>query len=124
MKKLKYSKKIVQETLAFSQMIETYCDKLNKEYLKMVYTVIQNIADGEKLDFNMLKKKYLNNSNVITEENTFDDETILDKQIIDGVAYYYEKTDNGKVYDSESNIVGNYINDEIILNSSAINVDI
>ncbi len=117
MKKLKYSKKIIQETNAFSQMIETYCDKLNKEYLKMVHTIIQNIADGENLDFNMLKKKYLNNTNIITEEYTFDNETILDKKIINGTAYYYEKIDNGRVYDSESNIVGKYINNEVVLNS-------
>ena len=118
MKKLKYSKKIIQETAMFSKMIETYCEKLNKEYLKMVHNVIQNIADGEKLDVDMLKKKYLNNTNIITEENTFDDETILDKQIINNISYYYEKTDNGKVYDSESNIVGIYINNVVILNET------
>ena len=36
------------------------------------------------------------------------DEIIFDKIIIDGTNYYYENKENGKIYDTSSNIVGIY----------------
>jgi hypothetical protein len=115
MKKLVYSKKIKQETAAFCQLIEAYCEKINKEYSKNINKILQKIAEGENLDFELLKKKYLNQDIVINDSNTFEDDTILEKEVIDGTAYYYEKTDNGKVYDSHSNVVGVYKNNKIII---------
>ncbi len=104
MKKLKYSKKLLNESKTFIQLIENYCNKMNKEYLKNVNILLKKIADGEKLNFDDLKEKYLNQSvqkETITDELTLTptetedtekdfDEIILDKIIIDDTHYYYE----------------------------------
>ena len=121
MKQLKYSKKISQEAQSFVNLIELYCNKLNKEYAKNIYNLCKKIAEGENLDFEMIKNKYLNKSvpkdietpeNVISDEiisedkidetSSEDKEIIFDKIIIDNNNYYYENKENGKIYDSSS----------------------
>ena len=134
MKKLKYSKKIINETNTFIQLIENHCSKLNKEYAKNINKLLERIAKGENLDIKMLKEKYLKsskNSEVLdifesnkpveletSEQNDTNssEEMILDKVLIDGVNYYYENKENGKIYDSFSNIAGFYKNKQFILN--------
>jgi hypothetical protein len=165
MKKLKYSKKILLETQSFLKNIEIYYSKLNKEYAKNMIKLLENIADGEKLDLEMLKSKYLNtltnekksskkasitifsndnsselnleelnleelnleelnskelnseelnseeiNSKELNLKELNSEEIILDKIIINNINYYYENKENGNIYDSSSNIVGEYKN--------------
>ena len=50
-----------------------------------------------------LKQQILNDKN---DSDT--DDIIFDKIIIDGLNYYYENKENGKIYDTLSNIVGIY----------------
>ena len=133
MKKLKYTKKIQNETNTFIQMIDNLCSKLNKEYSKNMNKLLENIAEGEKLDINMLKNKYLKTldmstldeeintidvketNDIVSDTNSFE-EIIFDKIVLDGNNYYYENKENGKIYDGKSNIVGCYKNNKFLLN--------
>ena len=119
MKQLKYTKKMQKDALVFMELINTYSHKLNKEYLKNMHKLIDDIAIGEKLDATVLKNKYLksNTTEETVDENTQDEGTILEKIVIDGAIYYYENIENGIVYNSSSKKVGIMKNNKIELNS-------
>ena len=113
MKGLKYSKKLKEESLAFSQMIELYCDKINKEYQKQMYALLENISKGEGLELTMLQKKYLKkitHDETETEDNV---EQILDKIIYNNKTYYIDKNNENDVFDTSFKIVGKYNNSMI-----------
>jgi hypothetical protein len=116
MKKLKYTKKLTTDTMAFVALVNNYCDKVNKEYSKNMNKLINDIALGENLDPVKLKEKYLKSHNSISSEQTYSDESILDKIIIDNITYYVEDQPDGKVYDSNSVVVGKYTNKIVVLN--------
>lgn len=115
MKGLKYSKKLKDEATVFTQMIELYCDKINKEYQKQMHTLLETIANGEGLDLAMLQKKYLKKLKQ-TEDSSIEilnkNEQILDKITFKNKTYYVDKNDNN-VFDTSSNIVGKYNNNNI-----------
>jgi hypothetical protein len=113
-KKLKYSKKIQDETSAFITIITSYCNKINKEYLKNMNALIEDIAIGENLDPEMLKDKYLNKKNVKTDSSE-DSDTILDKIEFEGKFYFVEPDGDKKVYGEDSKIVGKMVNNKIEL---------
>ena len=129
MKKLKTTKKIMTQTINFLQLVENYCIKINKEYAKNVNNLLKKIAEGEDLDYETLKNKYLKTETktlfdevfekqeqeISTEDTNVSEEIILDKIIINGNNYYYENKENGKIYDASSKIVGNYKNKEFML---------
>jgi hypothetical protein len=131
MKKLRYSNKIKHETLAFSNIINKYYSKINKEYAKNMIKLIESIAEGENLDSEKLKEKYLNikkkhsndddhhhhedhHEDPHNEDNNTIINKILDKIIIDGTSFYYENKENGNVYNSSSKLVGLYKDNKII----------
>lgn len=114
MKQLKYAKKIQIESNIFAQNMTTYCNKINKEYLNSVNKLIDQIALGENLDAEMLKKKYIKKT--VKSMNDVSD-VMLDKMVINGRAYYYEKIQDGNVYDKNAHTVGVYTNNQITLNA-------
>ena len=114
-KKLKYSKKIQDETSAFITIITSYCSKINKEYLKNMNALIEDIAIGENLDPEMLKGKYLNKKNVKTDSSEEID-MILDKIEFEGKFYFVEPDGDRKIYSEDSKIVGKMVNNKIELN--------
>ncbi len=114
-KKLKYSKKIQDETSAFITIITSYCSKINKEYLKNINALIEDIAIGENLDLDMLKEKYLNKKN-IKSDSSEDSDMILDKIEYEGKFYFVEPDGDRKVYGEDSKIVGKMVNNKIELN--------
>jgi hypothetical protein len=134
MKKLKTIEQINKDIIEIESLmnkiggminsVSKSCDIINIEYAKNIKKLLKRIAEGEKLDYEMLKDKYLKSSSKETFEINTDEQTtteepleiIFDKIIIDNKNYYYENKDNGKVYDSSSNIVGIYKNKKIILN--------
>lgn len=118
MKSLKYAKKITEETAVFAQLIDSYCTKVNREYMKQVLQLVQDIAEGEGLDFAKLKQKYIKSSrsDILNDTNdpTGDDEVLLDKILYDGKIYYLNKESDNVVYDTSSNIVGKYTDGKIV----------
>ena len=118
MKSLKYAKKINEETAVFAQLIESYCTKINKEYMKQMLQLLEEIAVGEGIEFAYLKQKYIKNSKQDTEdspaqENTDGDEVLLDKIIYENKIYYIDRANDNDVYDVHSNKIGKYKNDKI-----------
>ena len=114
MKGLKYSEKLKEETSSltsnFNEIIELYCNKINKEYQKKMYALLENIASGEGLDLTMLQNKYLKKSE--SEINSNGDEQILNKITYKNETYYVDMNNN-IVYDASSIIVGKYNNNII-----------
>jgi len=86
--------------------------------------LLQSICENEGLDFDSIKYKYIKQkdldkitipSNIIIP--TVIDENILIKININDKVYYYEQKENSNVYDSESNIVGIFKNNNIDFNN-------
>jgi hypothetical protein len=86
--------------------------KIKKENNKIIIDekikLLKIICDGENLDFNNLKNKYLNekekkcikeNINIFEVSN----ETLLDTIEIDGKTYFYENKEKGIIYDRKTN---------------------
>jgi hypothetical protein len=84
--------------------------------------LLHAICDGENLDFNILKSKYLKPKELvqISEEIIVEpliiDEALLSKIEIDNIKYYYEEKENGNVYNMSSKLVGIYKNNQILIN--------
>ena len=85
--------------------------------------LLQLVCEGEKLDFNTIKYKYMKQKEIdkiihpITNMHPLpQEEDIFHKIIINNKSYYYEAKEYGKVLDDKSNFVGYYINNEIIMN--------
>jgi len=101
--------------------------ELKSEYTQIVVEekvkLLMMVCQGEGLDFNEIKTKYLkskeiasiSNNNEITQDSNTSDENIMDIMEIDGNKYYYESKEKGIVYDMSSKPVGIYKNGSIIL---------
>jgi len=82
---------------------------------------LTKVAEGEKININDLKKKYLKAKEItLTEEvnETIieENEELLDKIIIEENVYYYENREKGKVFDTTNKEVGIFKNGSISLN--------
>lgn len=124
MKKSKSLKKLKKETKNFSKLISEYSESIKEEYEKIlnekVENLLKNIAEGESLDYNYLKEKYLlkkddSLKDELLEENN--DHDLLDKIVINKEDYFYENKEDGKVYNSKAEEVGVYKDNNVILNS-------
>ncbi len=140
MRKLKYSHKLKKETDAFTEMINIFVKKMNKEYACNMNKLIELIARGENLDVTRLKEKYLesfksNSDNDENDENDNDSSTkttsntiitsdindvYLDKIIINDSEYWYENKESGNVYYNNC-IVGTYKNSNFEINGKKYN---
>jgi hypothetical protein len=117
----------VEENLnIIRDQISEYYKKIKKEYSKILieekYELLNKIAEGEKIDINILKSKYLkpkellNLNESLNKIENIDSEELLDRLEVNGIIYYYENKEKGKVYDTEYKEVGIYKNKSIILN--------
>jgi hypothetical protein len=108
--------------------------KIHEEKLKL----LMDISNGENLDFNMLKEKYIktktkkeheviqhvaeltaDNRSLDTDNNSEDiytKNTVFSKITINSIDYYYTNDINGKIYDKNLNIAGTIINSVVTLN--------
>ena len=104
--------KLLQDTDVLTN--EEHKKILSDEKLKL----LTQISHNEKIDLELLKKKYLNFSSdvdekVITKDKSKETSTkdeLLNSIVIDKITYYYEPKENGIIYNSNSQIVGSYIN--------------
>ena len=100
--------------------------KIKKEYQQIVIDekikLLITVCEGENLDFNKIKSKYLKSKELlllvdtpIIKEDVIDDDVLNTIQINDKI-YYYQPKEKGIVYDSTSKQVGEFKNGNVILN--------
>jgi hypothetical protein len=94
--------------------------------------LLMMICQGEGLDFNEMKTKYLKSkeiasiiidNNVMTKDMTSSEENIMDIIEINGTKYYYEAKEKGIVYDMSSKAVGVYKNGMIVMDDTKQSID-
>jgi predicted methyltransferase len=105
----KQMKKIKQE----------YNDMLVNEKIRM----LMEICEGEKLNFDIMKTKYLKNKEInqivvdyTPKETETTEEELLDILEYNGKEYYYKTSGDKTVYDMDSKVVGVYKDNKIIFN--------
>jgi len=90
--------------------------KINKYYKDVLLSekkkLLLEISNGENLNYNLLKHKYLNLEN---NNSDCENEILLNKTSINSIDYYYENKDNGNIYDKNSKKVGIFIDGKFIL---------
>jgi len=130
MKKLKELKKIhnifvdsvteldIKMQLQMKQIKQEYQQNVTEEKIRLLVA----ICNGEGLDFDTIKNKYLKSKELILVKSTKQDvesvvteEEMLDKIEINRTQYYYEPKEKGVIYNSNSKPVGIYKNGEFIL---------
>jgi hypothetical protein len=81
------------------------------------------ICNGEGLDINEMKNKYLKLKELdnfepenLNKNNPLIDDNLLDKIKINDKDYYYEPINNGIVYNTDNQPVGIYKNGSIVIN--------
>jgi hypothetical protein len=89
-------------------------ENLNSEKKKLLI----DIAKGENLDYNKLKKLYLikNSDNEKLCSDSDNESELLNKIVLNDIDYYYENKNDGKIYNTNSEEVGVYKNNQFILN--------
>lgn len=131
MKKLKELKNVhnifVDAINELDGKIQNQLKKVKQEYQKNVIDekirLLIAVCNGEGLDFDKIKIKYLKAKELtkvsmddIVEEKEVVEEDLLDKVEINGKQYYYEAKEKGIIYDLSSNPVGVYKNGKFVLN--------
>lgn len=127
MKKLKLKEVydvFVDSTNMLSSNLQKKLDEIKADYAMNVIEekikLLMTICEGENLDFDSIKGKYLKPKELIhvptqsTNDDSTTEETIMDMIEINGKKYYYESKDKGIVYDMDSKQVGVYKNGNIV----------
>jgi len=131
MKKLKELKNVhnvfVDAINELDGKLQNQLKKVKQEYQKNVIDekirLLIAVCNGEGLDFDKIKTKYLKSKELTKvsmddaiEEKEVVEEDLLDKVEINGKQYYYEAKEKGVIYDLNSNPVGVYKNGKFVLN--------
>jgi len=117
---MKKSKEIGKLSNELTNIINIHIDNIKKEYesilLEEKNKLLEKIAEGENLNIDQLKSKYLKKKGTKVEKSEPSDDDVLDKVIYENKVYYFENKENGKVYDINFGIVGRYKNSKIVFN--------
>ena len=89
----------------------------------------KNNENSEGLDELELREKYLNvkkkkkdKKSITKKVENVKNESILDKIVLDNKTYYYENKEDGIVFDSESNPVGNFSKNQFSINEKVLSI--
>ncbi len=113
------------ETL--NEQVKVYQKKIKKEcsniIIKEKHKLLQKVSEIYKIDLDDLKNKCLKTKELQTTEINLnvvsnDSDELLDKIEIDGIKYYYENKENGKIFNSEYNNVGMIKNNTFIIKNN------
>ncbi len=96
-------------------------ENLDLEMLKTKYleepiintTIFSNIIseqDSSEQTFSDIASEERSSEEITSSEDINNDEIILDKITINNINYYYENKENGRIFDVNSKIVGEYKN--------------
>ena len=117
---------LLKQIETLNDSIQLYQKKIKKESSMIIIEekikLLQKISENEKIDLNYLKSKYLKskelqNLNNVTVTNNNNSEELLDKVEVNGIIYYYENKEKGKVYNTDYIEVGVFKVNTIILNN-------
>ena len=107
----------LQENL--KEIKQEYQQNVIDEKIKLLIA----ICNGEELDFNEMKIKYLKPKEIgnldqdeINKCNFSIDDNLLDKITINDEDYYYESVNNGTVFNTNNQPVGLYKNGTVVFN--------
>ncbi len=95
---------------------QEYTQNIIEEKIKLLMLV----CEGENLDFNNIKTKYLKSKELsqLVEKPSISiitsDDNIMDKLEVDGKQYYSMMKENSIVYDMSSKVVGKYVNNKVL----------
>ena len=125
MKKSKNLKALKKDVKTFSKNLSSYIDNIKKEYdsnyNKSIDNLLKKIADGENLEYNYLKEKYILKNEDSLEgimlEEEEDSLELFDKVVINDISYFYENKEGGKIFNMEAEEVGIYKESNFVLNS-------
>jgi hypothetical protein len=85
---------------------------LNDEEPVIITTIFSNITDN--ISSEIITSEEISSENIIDEDTSSEvitnEEIILDKITINSINYYYENKDNGRIFDVNSKVVGEYKN--------------
>jgi YHS domain-containing protein len=117
--------KMEENLETFTIQVSEYYKKIKKEFSKILLeekcALLIKISEGENIDIDVLKSKYLKSKDIISlnenndKYNEINSEELLDRIEYNGKVYYYENKEKGKVFDSNYNEVGLFKNKSIIL---------
>ncbi len=129
MKKITELRTLKEELEEYSKGIEDIIKKrlkkIKKECNNLIieekHKLIEKIAEDLKINSNDMKVKFLKpielsyqSTSKIIKSDIEKIDIILDKIEMNNKIYYYESIENGKVYNSNSELVGKFINSNII----------
>jgi len=124
MSKLKYLQKfkyiITNLSLIMEEVEQLINEEANLKIQKKIYKenikILEAMCKGENLNFNEIKKKYINIQSENKEETKdIPHEKLLDIITMNDNTYYYENIPNGSVYNDKLEKVGSYNNGKINL---------
>jgi hypothetical protein len=104
----------------FQEQLKKIKIEYNKNIIDEKIKLLVSICNDNNLNFNEVKNKYLNNKEMellcdtINIEETQIQDDLLDKIEIDGNIYYYEVKENGYIYNTKSEKIGVFKNNEFI----------
>lgn len=117
---------LVDSANALNESLQDQLKDIKKEFqtnlIKTKLELLEQICDDEDLDFEEMKIKYLKPKELkkfpsdkpkIPEK--IKEEELLNKIILDGIEYYYEPKEDGKIYDQKCNHVGTYKNNKFLI---------
>jgi hypothetical protein len=115
---------LVTQFESIELMINDYKKRIKKEYQQLLIEeknkLLLKVAEGEKLNINDLRIKYLKAKEIISMDDAVQElveetEELLDKIVIEGEVYYYENKEKGKVFDASNIEVGIFKSGSILL---------
>jgi len=119
---IKLRNRFIDIATEFDKLLQDTDILTNEEHKKILsdekMKLLTQISIGEKIDIELLKKKYLNFLSDVDEKIIIKDkpkdisnkDELLNSIVIDKITYYYEPKENGIIYNSKSQNVGSYIN--------------
>jgi hypothetical protein len=112
----------IDSTHELDSKLQTQIKKIKQEQNNLILLsqikLLKLVCEGEGLNYDEIKHKYIKQKEIEKQSipsQSSSSENIFVKIILNDNIYYYEQKENGNVYDSESNKVGIFINNEIQL---------
>ncbi len=122
-----YHSIFVETVTDLDEKLQKQMKKIKQEYNEMLVNekikMLMEICEGEKLNFEVIKTKYLKNKEInqivqdyIPKEIETTEEELLDIIEYNGTEYYYKTSDDKTVYNMNGKDVGIYKDNKIIFN--------